>query len=40
MRKIQYGRLAILGALIDLLEYLIWQSSWYFVYLGGLLFLL
>lgn len=40
MRKIQYGRLAILGALIVLLAYLIWQSSWNFVYLGGLLFLL
>lgn len=40
MRKIQYGRLAILGALILLLTYLIWQSSWNFVYLGGLLFLL
>ena len=40
MGKIQYGRLAIPGALIVLLVYLIWQSSWNFVYLGGLLFLL
>ena len=39
MKKIQYGRV-LPGILIVLLTYLIWQSSWNFVYLGGLLFLL
>ena len=40
MKKIQYGKLVLLGVFIILSAYLIWQSSWNFAYLGGLLFLL